>query len=151
MLLGEPLFFLYTRKHLFRHLIELPLQLPDFIPPGNPNTLRVVAIGKCCCGTHKTVNTSYNVTRGQHAKERSNRKQEEQPDKRAPGPPSHKRPKVVTCYPRWHLDKERSKRLLRLGQDRFHGRKNVTLRTVIYHVSSTTLQGIGNKQCLLWQ
>src|SRR5438445_6963696 len=82
MLLGEPLFLLYTRNHLFRHLIELPLQLPDFIPPGDPNTLRVVAMGKFCCGTHKTVNTSYYVTRAQ----------------RAPGQKSHKRPKGATWY-----------------------------------------------------
>src|SRR5256714_1346459 len=96
MLLGESLFLLYTRNHLFRHLIELPLQLPDFIPPGDRNSLRIVAIGKFCRGTHKTVNTPYYVTGGQHAKERAKSKQEEQPGRRGPGPDSHKRCEDVT-------------------------------------------------------
>ena len=151
MLLGEPLFLLYTRNHLFRHLIELPLQLPDFIPPGDRNSLRIVALGKFCRGTHKTVNASYYVTRGQHAKERAKRKQEEQPGRCAPGPISHKRPEVVNWYPRGHLDIDRSNRLLRLVQDRFHGRNNMNWRSVIYHASSSTRQGAGNEICLFWQ
>src|SRR5207245_5551567 len=80
ILLDQCLALRHILDQLFRHLIELRFQLPDFVLPADRHSLRVIAICKLCRGTHQALEASYQASCCQHTKEGANRCRDDDPE-----------------------------------------------------------------------
>src|SRR5512135_593087 len=80
ILLDQCLALCHSLDQLFRHLIELSFQLPNFILPGDYYTLSKIPICKLSSGTHQAIKASHKSSSSHNPKKSSDRYGNDEPE-----------------------------------------------------------------------
>src|SRR5258707_5252022 len=96
ILFRERLTLGYTLDELFSHLIELRLQLANFVALFHRHLLRVVTTSELGGGFYQSMNALDQASRSQLPKKRADRSHNDQPGKAAKEPAPYTSPEQVS-------------------------------------------------------